>query len=91
MQKPSRKIATRKLNVIGNMLGHRSVLTSEENLKRFTEDIHIAGTYEDITERQKQFNYLKHEKLKNAMMNAILSETTKLKTNNCDFQKITKI
>ena len=51
MHKSIRKLATRKLTVIGNMVGHCSVLTSEENLKRATEGMHIAATYEDITER----------------------------------------
>ena len=36
MHKSSRKLATRKINVIGNMVGNCSVLTSEENLKRAT-------------------------------------------------------
>ena len=53
MQKSNRKLATRKLNMIANMIGHFSVLTSEENLKRATEDMQLAATYEDITERQK--------------------------------------
>ena len=39
MQKSSKKISTRKINVIGNMVGHCSVLISEENLKRATEDM----------------------------------------------------
>ena len=30
MQKSNRKLATRKINVIGNMVGHFSVLTSEK-------------------------------------------------------------
>ena len=33
----------------GNMVGQCSVLTSEENLKRATEDIQLVATYEDIT------------------------------------------
>ena len=36
MQKSSRKLATRKPNMIGKMVGHCSVITSEENLKRST-------------------------------------------------------
>ena len=51
MQNSSSKLATRKLNSIGNMLGHCSVRTSEENLKRATEDMQLAETYEYIIER----------------------------------------
>ena len=52
MQKSGRKPATRKLNVIGNMVGHCNVLTSEKNLKRSTEDMQTAASYVYITERQ---------------------------------------
>ena len=51
MQKLSRKLATSKPNVIGNMVGHCSVLNREENTKRATEETKIAATYEDIIER----------------------------------------
>ena len=52
MKKSIRKLATRKLNVVGNMVGNCSVLTSEKSIKIDTEDMQIAATYEDITERQ---------------------------------------
>ena len=87
MQNPRRKLATRKLNVIVNMLLHCIFITSEEDIKRATEDMQLAATYKDITEKQKQLNSLKHDKLKDDTMDAILSEITKLKTNNCYFEK----
>ena len=62
MQKSSRKLATRKLNVIGNMVVHCSVLTSEENIKRDTEDMQLAETYEDIKESHKQSKSLKRDR-----------------------------
>ena len=77
--------------MIGNMVGHCSVLTSEENIKRATEDMQLAETYEDITEIQEQSTSLKHEKLKYAMMDDLSSAITKFQTNNYDFAKITKI
>ena len=49
MHKSSRKLATKKINEIGNMVGHCSVLTSEENLKIATEDMKLPTTNEDIT------------------------------------------
>ena len=49
----------------------------------------LAATYEDTTEIQKQFKYLKHDKLKYSMMDALPSEITKLKK--CECLKITKI
>ena len=91
MQKSSRKLATRKLNMIVDMVGHCSALTSEDNLKRDTKYMQLAENYEYIIERQKQFKSLKQNKLKYAIMDALPSEITKLKTNNCDFAKITKI
>ena len=51
MQKSSSKLATRKFNLIGNMVEKCSVLTSEENLKGATEDMQLAETYEYIIER----------------------------------------
>ena len=43
MQSSNRKLATRKLNVIGNMVGHCSVLTSDEHLRRAREDCRLAA------------------------------------------------
>ena len=54
MMKSNRKLATRKLNIIGNMAGHCSVLTSNENIKRAREDCRLASTYEEINERQRK-------------------------------------
>ena len=51
MGKSSRKLATRKLNVIGNLTGQSSVITSGENLRRAQEDCRRASTYEKIKER----------------------------------------
>ena len=73
MQNSSRKLATRKINVIGNMVGHFSFLTSEENTKIDTEYIQLTSTYEYIIERQKQLKSLKHDKLKDSMMGALPS------------------
>ena len=61
------------------MLGHCSVINSEENLKRATYDMQIAETYEHITEIQKQFKNLKHDRLRYAMMDDLTSAITKLK------------
>ena len=58
MQKSIRKLLTIKLNVIVNMVGHYSVITSEENPNRDTKEIKLAATYEDIIERWKQFKSL---------------------------------
>ena len=38
-----------------------------------------AATYEDTTEIQKQFKYLKHDRLRYAMMDDLPSAITKLK------------
>ena len=85
MQNSIRKLATSNLNVIGNMVEHCSVLTSEENLKRDTEDVQLASIYENITEGHKYFKSLKYDKLKYSVNNALPSAITKLKTNNCDY------
>ena len=46
MQSSNRKLATIKLNVIGNIVGHCSVLASDENLRRTREDCRLAVCYE---------------------------------------------
>ena len=51
MQMSNRKLSTRKLNVIGNMVGHCSVLTRNENLRRPKEDCRLTVSYEAIIER----------------------------------------
>ena len=76
MQKSSRKLATRKFNVIGNMVGHCSVITREGNIKIATKEMQLAATYEDITEGQKTFKSLKHDRLKYTMMDSLPSEIT---------------
>ena len=55
------------------MVGHCSVLTSEDNLKRDTKYMQLAENYEYIIERQKQLKSLKHDKLKDSMMGALPS------------------
>ena len=62
MQMSSRKLSTRKLNVIGNMVGHCSVFTRNENLRRSKEDSRLAASYEEIIERQKKLKSLKDGK-----------------------------
>ena len=62
-----------------------------KNIKKDTEDMQLAATYEYITERQKEFKSLKYYRLKYPIMDYLTSEITKLKTNNYDFAKITKI
>ena len=90
IQKSIRRLGSRILNLIGNMVGNCSVLTNEKNLKRSAEDMQTAASYVYMTERHKLFKSLKHYRLKNVMMDALPSAITKLKTNNCDFVKSTK-
>ena len=91
MEKSSRKLATRKLNVIGNLTGHSSVITSDENLRRAQEDCRLASTYEEINERQKQFKDMEIVQKKNEIKLATDSGISKLRSNGCDFDRLTKI
>ena len=91
MGKSSRKLATRKLNVIGNLTGHSSVITSDENLRRAQEDCRLASTYEEINERQKQFKDMEIVQKKNEIKLATDSGIHKLRSNGCDFDRLTKI
>ena len=79
MQSSNRKLATRKLNVIGNMVGHCSVLTSDENLRRAREDCRLAACYEEISERQKLLKSLKDDKKKCSIIGEIPGAISKLK------------
>ena len=42
------KVVRRKLNTIGNMHGHFSVLNSADNLKRIRDDLQITDAISDI-------------------------------------------
>ena len=91
MEKSSRKLATRKLNVIGNLTGHSSIITSDENLRRVRKDYRLASTYEEINERQKQSEDMKIVQKKNEIKLATDSGICKLRSNGCDFNILTKI
>ena len=90
VQSSNRKLTTRKLNVIGNMVGHCSVLTSDENLRRAREDCRLAACYEEISERQKLLKSLKDDKKKFNIIGEIPGAISKLKKRNCDFTKLFK-
>ena len=44
----SLKVASRKLNTIGNMHGHSDVLNGADNLKRMRDDLHLTDAITNI-------------------------------------------
>ncbi len=91
MGKSSRKLATRELHIIGKLRGHISLITSDENLRRTQEDCRLASNYDEINERQKQFEDMNIVQQKNEIKLATNSGICKLRPNGCDFDRLTKI
>ena len=86
-----RKLATRKLNIIGSLTGYSSVITSDENLKRAQEDCRLVSSYKEINEKQKQIKDMRIVKKNNEIKQATASGLIKLRSNGCDFYRLTKI
>ena len=90
MQMSNMKLAKRKLNIIGIMVFHCSVITSNETLRRAKEDCSLAASYEKIIERQKKFKSLKDGKKKEEIMVHVSNTISKLRGDSCDSTKFFK-